>query len=132
MSQHKLARVWDSDKDAYPANVTGGTAWVAAVDRARALVAQMTLQEKATLITGQAGRCVGQTAAVPRLGIPALCFEDGPAGVRPVLGVSQFPAGQAVAATWDRDLIYQRGYAMGKEFRDQYVALVYRLFPTRI
>jgi beta-glucosidase len=79
----------------------------------------MTLEEKVQLITGQPGRCVGQTAAVARLGVPGLCLEDGPAGVRPVLGVSQFPSGQAVAATWDKELFYQRGYAMGQEFHDQ-------------
>lgn len=87
----------------------------------------MTLEEKITLITGQPGRCVGMTGAVERLGVPALCLEDGPAGVRPVQGISQFPGGQAVAATWDRDLIYARGYAMGKEFFDQYVQDVQRL-----
>ncbi|KAH9932207.1 glycoside hydrolase [Fomitopsis serialis] len=100
-------------------SANGGYAWASAFSRAQSLVSQMTLEEKITLITGQPGRCVGMTGAVERLGVPALCLEDGPAGVRPVQGVSQFPAGQAVAATWDRELIYQRGYAMGKEFFDQ-------------
>ncbi|TFY61579.1 hypothetical protein EVJ58_g4431 [Rhodofomes roseus] len=102
-----------------PPYANGGYAWTSAFTRAQSLVSQMTLEEKVTLITGQPGRCVGMTGAVPRLGIPALCLEDGPAGVRPVQGVSQFPAGQAAAATWDRELIYKRGYAMGKEFYDQ-------------
>ena len=101
------------------ANATGGYAWTSAFQHAQSLVSQMTLEEKITLITGQPGRCVGMTGAVERLGVPALCLEDGPAGVRPVQGISQFPAGQAVAATWDRDLMYARGYAMGKEFFDQ-------------
>lgn len=79
----------------------------------------MTPEEKVTFVTGQNGRCGGNTGSVERLGIPALCLEDGPAGVRPIQGSSQFPAGQAVAATWDRELMYQRGLAMGQEFYDQ-------------
>ncbi|TFY62536.1 hypothetical protein EVJ58_g3808 [Rhodofomes roseus] len=108
-----------TDRAAHPANATGGNAWTDAFSSAQALVAQMTLEEKITVITGQSGRCVGNTGAVERLGVPALCLEDGPAGVRLIQGASQFPAGQAVAATWDRDLIYQRGRAMGQEFFDQ-------------
>jgi len=30
---------------------------------------------------------------------------------------SVFPAGLTAAASWDRDLMYARGAAMGKEFR---------------
>ncbi|TFY50840.1 hypothetical protein EVJ58_g10868 [Rhodofomes roseus] len=114
-----LTTLSDNSPQAWPApNATGGNAWTDAFSSAQALVAQMTLEEKITVITGQSGRCVGNTGAVERLGVHALCLEDGPAGVRPVQGVSQFPAGQAVAATWDRNLIYQRGYAMGQEFFD--------------
>lgn len=102
-----------------PALATGGVAWKDAYARAQALVAQMTLEEKASFITGHAGRCAGNTGSVERLGIPILCLQDGPAGVRPVQGSSQFPAGQAVAATWDRELFYARGHAMGQEFYDQ-------------
>lgn len=38
-----------------------------------------------------------------------------------------FPAGVSVAATWDRDLLYQRGVDMGAEFRGKgaHVALGY-------
>lgn len=111
--------VWRPAQYCGTANATGGTAWKDAFVRARALVAQMTLEEKVTFITGQYGRCAGNTAAIDRLGIPVLCLQDGPAGVRPIQGSSQFPAGQAVAATWDRELIYQRGMAMGQEFYDQ-------------
>jgi beta-glucosidase len=70
-----------------PAASTGGHAWGTAFTRAKALVANMTLEEKTTLITGQPGRCVGNTGAVPRLGLKSLCLEDGPAGVRPISGV---------------------------------------------
>ncbi|KAH9931535.1 glycoside hydrolase [Fomitopsis serialis] len=115
-----LTTLSDNSPETWPApNATGGNAWTAAFSRAQALVAQMTLEEKVNLITGHDGRCTGNTGAVERLGIPVLCLNDGPAGVGRVLGVSQFPAGQTVAATWDRDLIYQRGHAMGQEFYDQ-------------
>ena len=33
--------------------------------------------------------------------------------------VSVFPAGGTVAASWDRDVWYRRGYEMGSEFRDK-------------
>jgi len=96
----------------------GGKAWKGANRRARDLVDQMTLEEKVGIVTGQPGRCAGNTKAVPRLDLPTLCFQDGPAGVRPALGKTQFPAGVNGAATWDRDLIYQRSLAMGQEFYD--------------
>lgn len=76
----------------------------------------MTLQEKVNLVTGQEGGCAGQTGNITRLGIPQMCFQDGPAGPRP--GNIQFPSGVTTAATWDVDLIYARSLAMGKEFYD--------------
>ena len=87
--------------------------------RAQSLVSQMTLAEKVAFITSQSGRCAGNTSPIERLGIPILCLQDGPAGARPIQGSSQFPSGQTVAATWDRELMYQRGLAMGREFHDQ-------------
>ena len=46
-------------------------------------------------------------------------MEDSPLGVRDTDFNSAFPAGMTVAATWDRDLFYQRGYEMGSEHRDK-------------
>lgn len=43
--------------------------------------------------------------------------QDGPLGIRPTDGNSVFPAGITVAATFDSDLMYQRGLALGQEFR---------------
>ena len=71
------------------------------------------------MTTGVPGRCVGIIAAVPRLGLPEMCLDDGPIGVRSAHGVSQFPAGVTTAATWDRELTYLRAKAMGEEFYDQ-------------
>ena len=80
----------------------------------------MTLAEKVNITTGigWAGAfCAGQTGSVPRLGLHSLCMQDSPLGVRFADYVSAFPAEVNIAATWDRDLAYARGVAMGDEMR---------------
>ncbi|KAJ7688805.1 glycoside hydrolase family 3 protein [Mycena rosella] len=62
-------------------------------------------------------RCVGNTTPVSRLGIPAICFQDGPAGVRLVKNVTGFPTGINTAATFSRRLMQARGVALGEEFK---------------
>jgi len=76
----------------------------------------MTTDELVNLTRGWPGPCVGNTGAVPRLGIPSLCFYDGPDGIRGQEFVSAFPAGIHLAATFDRDLMYRYGRALGDEF----------------
>ncbi|KAJ6616123.1 hypothetical protein B0H10DRAFT_2038299, partial [Mycena sp. CBHHK59/15] len=52
--------------------------WEQAHALANATVASLTLKEKAGLLAGQgqlSSRCVGNTAAIVHLGIPALCFN---------------------------------------------------------
>lgn len=63
------------------------------------------------------GRCVGNTGAVPRLGFAGICLEDSPVGVRDTDYASLFPTAMNAAMTWDANLMYQRGAAMGAEFR---------------
>lgn len=101
-----------------PPSSNGGKAWVDAFARAEKLVVEMTLSEKVSMVTGQAGPCAGNSGNITRLGIPKMCFQDGPAGVRPALGHTQFPSSLTTAATWDVELMYNRSYAMGKEFYD--------------
>ncbi|KAF1961768.1 glycoside hydrolase [Byssothecium circinans] len=104
----------------YPSPIGNGTStpsWGRAYARAKALVAQMTLEEKANITRGFTGRCVGNSGAIPRLNIPSLCFADAPSGVRGQEFVSAFPAGIHLAATFDRDLMYQYGHALGAEYR---------------
>ncbi len=104
----------------YPTPQADGStssAWASALAKARSYLAdnEFTLEEKVALATGvgwQQGRCVGNTPAIERVGWKGLCLEDSPLGVRDTTGVSAFPAGINAAATWDRDLIYARGYAM--------------------
>jgi len=71
------------------------------------------------------GRCVGDTKAIPRLGIPSICLQDGPAGLRLVKDVTGFPTGINTASTFSRRLMKARGVALGEEWRGkgaQYVA----------
>ncbi|KAJ1023206.1 hypothetical protein NDA16_003359 [Ustilago loliicola] len=98
---------------------TGGQAWANGFAKAKNLLDQMTVEEKVNITTGYSGECVGFTGTAPRVGLEALCLQDGPAGVRPARRVSQFPAGVTTAATWDRDLFAQRAEAMAEEFRDK-------------
>lgn len=87
------------------------------LEKAKAFVAQLTLEEKADMVTGQAGPCVGNIVAIPRLGFPGLCLQDGPLAIRVADYASVFSAGVSVGATWDKQIMYERGHAMGQEFR---------------
>src|SRR5262249_44729252 len=79
------------------------------VERANALVAQMTREEKIALAAdGKAG--------VPRLGIPAMVPSAGPNGIRDAApGATAFPAAVTLAASWDRTLAETYGTALGAE-----------------
>ena len=89
--------------------------------RADLLLAQMTLDEKITMLHGtslglEVGGYVGQIPANTRLGIPALNLQDGAAGVAGAMtGVTAFPAPVAGAASWDTSLMYQYGQALATE-----------------
>lgn len=73
-------------------------------ERAKALVGQMTLQEKVMML---AGVHEFATNAIPRLGIPEVWYSDGPQGVRNVgktnVKSTYFPCGLSVAAAWNRE-----------------------------
>ncbi|KAK5937472.1 hypothetical protein PMZ80_010090 [Knufia obscura] len=104
----------------YPTPVNNGStseAWSAAYARAYNLISQMTLEEKVNVTRGYPGTCTGNTGSVPRLGYAPLCLADAPDGIRGQEFVSAFPAGIHVAATFDRDLQYQYGVALGEEYR---------------
>jgi beta-glucosidase len=84
--------------------------------RADALLAKLTLEEKVALMAG--GSAFG-TAAIPRLGIPALVLSDGPNGVRSgdEVPATVFPTGSALGATWDTAVVQAVGSAIGREAR---------------
>ncbi|KAK7229299.1 hypothetical protein V2G26_001469 [Clonostachys chloroleuca] len=102
----------------YPSpNITGIGGWEDALTKARAFVAELTPAEKADMVTGQPGPCVGNIVAIPRLGFKGLCLQDGPLSLRNADYASVFAAGISIASTWDKEAMYQRGLAMGKEFK---------------
>ncbi|MEO8398933.1 MAG: glycoside hydrolase family 3 C-terminal domain-containing protein [Ignavibacteriaceae bacterium] len=82
-------------------------------ERITSIITQMTLEEKILQLHHEGGF---NTADNTRLGIPGFYMADGPHGVRDGNATS-FPVGISMAATWDRDLIYNVGVAMGKEFK---------------
>jgi beta-glucosidase len=100
----------------FVANTTG-IGWEAALVKAKAFVSELTLEEKAGMVTGTPGPCVGNIVPIPRLGFGGLCLQDGPLAIRVVDYASVFPAGVSAAASFDRDLIRQRGVLMGAEFK---------------
>jgi beta-glucosidase len=77
------------------------------------IIGQMTIQEKILQLHGEGSM---NTADNTRLGIPGFAMADGPHGVREGMGTC-FPVGIAMAATWDVELMFQVGAAMGREFR---------------
>lgn len=77
----------------------------------------MTIDEKALMTTGQPGPCVGNILPIERLGFPGLCLQDGPLSIRVADYASVFSAGVSIASSWDRELLYERAFAMGQEFK---------------
>lgn len=118
-------------RDSLPTNYTtpdyyptpnGGwdSSWSAAYAKAQQVVSNMTLAEKVNITSGTGyfmGPCVGQTGSALRFGIPQICLQDGPLGIRNTDHNTAFPAGVTTGATWDKDLMYARGVALGEEAR---------------
>ena len=97
------------------------------------LIAEMTLEEKASLCSGLN---LWYTKPVERLGIPSIMVTDGPHGLRKQVEVNDmgglsesypatcFPTASALAATWDRELVQQVGIALGEECRQERVLVL--------
>ena len=102
-------------------------------EKIRELVSQMTLEEKAGLCSGAD---FWHTKAVERLGIPAVMVSDGPHGLRKQddkadhLGINDsikavcFPAGCALASSFDRDLAECMGRVIGEECQTEGVSTI--------
>ena len=95
--------------------------------RVQDLLGRMTLQEKVAMLSGADWM---QSVPNERLGIPSIKMADGPIGIRSWAGSSSetkgakkqvtttaFPAGVAMAATWDTDLLQSEGQAIGQEMK---------------
>ncbi|WWC58680.1 uncharacterized protein I303_101224 [Kwoniella dejecticola CBS 10117] len=94
--------------------------WDEAHRKALRYLANWTVEEKVQLTTGmgwEQGRCLGNIAPIPSRNFSGLCLMDSPLGIRLTDFNSAFPAGVNVASTFDKDLMYARGYAMGQEFK---------------
>lgn len=88
------------------------------------LIAQMTLEEKASLMSGEN---FWNTKAVQRLGVPSMMLTDGPHGVRKQGGKADhlglhkslpatcFPTAATLANSWDTQLLQQVGACLGTE-----------------
>ena len=97
------------------------------------LINELTLEEKACLLSGHKS---WYTNKVSRVGLPSVMLTDGPHGLRKkkegdkVAGLGQtepstcFPAACTTANTWNPDLLYRMGAAMGEECRYYGVSLI--------
>ena len=102
-------------------------------NEASALVAQMTLAEKAQLCSG---RNFWFLESVERLGVQSVMVTDGPHGLRKQatsadhLGLGKsveatcFPPACALASSWDIDLLQEVGIALGQKAAQEEVALL--------
>jgi beta-glucosidase len=96
--------------------------------RAADLLGRMTPEEKARMLAGSGWM---ESTANERLGIPAIKMADGPMGVRSWAGSSAvtsaastapvyataFPAGIAMASSWDVELVQAEGRAIAQQVK---------------
>ncbi len=93
------------------------------------LISKLTLEEKVGMLHGNSKFA---TEGVKRLGIPELTMTDGPLGIREEISrdtwkprgctddfATFYPAGGAIAATWNPDMAYAFGKSIGSEARDR-------------
>ena len=99
-------------------------------ERAKELLAQLTLDEKVNLMSadppfwpglgdmfnGGYNAHIWPAGATPRLGIPGIRFSDGPRGIV-MKGATTFPVSMARGAAWDVDLEERIGDVIGRELR---------------
>lgn len=91
--------------------------------RTQLLLAAMTLDEKISLLAGDdpfgsvtGEPAVGTSDGVPRVGIPRMLYSDGPVGPRKGQATAH-PAPALLASTFNDDLAYRSGRAIGNEVR---------------
>jgi beta-glucosidase len=89
--------------------------------RVESLLGKLTLDEKILLIGGINDFF---TQPIPRVGIPSLKMSDGPMGVHDYGPTTAYPAGIALAASWDEDLAKRVGISMGKDARARGVHII--------
>ena len=97
------------------------------------ILEQLTLEEKVALLSGHKS---WHTNKITRLGVPSIFLTDGPHGLRKkkegdkVAGLGQtelstcFPAACTTGSSWNKELLYNMGVAMGEECRHYNVNLI--------
>ena len=102
-------------------------------DKAKMLVSQMTLEEKAGLCSG---KDCWKTKPIERLGLESITMMDGPHGLRKQIGATDnlgigksvpavcFPTASALACSFDRDLVFNVGKAIGEECVHEGVSVI--------
>lgn len=93
-----------------------------AEQRAKEIVAKMTLKEKLRYISGYTGGF--SICPVPRLGLPEVFMADGPQGIRNNTKSTMYPSGILSAATWNRDLNYRLGRGLGQDAKARGVGIL--------
>lgn len=97
------------------------------------ILEQLTLEEKACILSGHKS---WHTNKVSRVGLPSIFLTDGPHGLRKkkegdkTTGLGQtelstcFPAACTTGSSWNKELLYKMGVAMGEECRYYDVNLI--------
>ncbi len=94
------------------------------------ILEKLTLEEKADLCTG---KDCWHLNGVERLGIPSVTLTDGPHGlslrkpdgdIRKSVAATCFPSAVTTACSWDRDLLFRMGKAMGKECLKENISII--------
>lgn len=93
-----------------------------AEQRAKEIVAKMTLKEKLRYMSGYTGGF--SICPVPRLGLPEVFMADGPQGIRNNTKSTMYPSGILSAATWNRDLNYRLGRGLGQDAKARGVGIL--------
>lgn len=97
------------------------------------LINQMTLEEKASMMSGAN---FWNTTAIERLNIPSIMLTDGPHGLRKQAGKADhlglhksipatcFPPAATLANSWNKHLVNQMGRLLGKEAASEEVSVI--------
>lgn len=100
---------------------------------AKEILETLTLEEKASLCQGAS---FWFTKEIPEKGVPAIMMTDGPHGLRKQtgetdnLGINKsvpstcFPSSAAVCSSWDEELMYTIGQALGEECLQEQVSVL--------
>ena len=97
------------------------------------IIEKLTLEEKASLCSG---KDYWHLVGIERLGLPSIMVSDGPHGLRKhndkkektdIMGSVPaicFPTASATACSWDEDLLFEMGEALGDECRTENISVL--------